>query len=57
MSTLLILAIQSMVKYYTWRHKAKDEIEQLFQKRKTDEYLLIEKDRKFADFIINALQE
>ena len=48
---------ERLVKYYTWRHKAKDEIEQLFQKRKTDEYLLIEKDRKFADFIINALQE
>ncbi len=42
-------------KYYTWRQKGKEETEQLFQKRKTDEYLLIEKDRKFADFIINAL--
>ncbi|MBN2213035.1 MAG: HAD-IIIA family hydrolase [Bacteroidales bacterium] len=42
-------------KYYSWRQKGKDEIEQLFQKRKTDEYLLIEKDRKFADFIINAI--
>jgi uridine kinase len=42
-------------KYYSWRQKGKDEIEALFQKRKTDEYLLIEKDRKFADFIINAL--
>jgi D,D-heptose 1,7-bisphosphate phosphatase len=41
--------------YYSWRKKEKDEIEQLFQKRKSDEYQLIEKDRKFADFIINAL--
>jgi len=41
--------------YYAWRKKGKAEIEQLFQKRKTDEYQLIEKDRKFADFIINAL--
>ncbi|MFO7655633.1 MAG: HAD-IIIA family hydrolase [Bacteroidales bacterium] len=42
-------------KYYTWRKKEIEEIELLYQKRKTDEYQLIEKDRKFADFIINAL--
>ena len=41
-------------KYYTWRNKEQDEIEALFQKRAIDEYQLIEKDRKFADFIINA---
>ena len=41
-------------KYYTWRKKEIEEIEILYQKRKSDEYQLIEKDRKFADFIINA---
>ncbi len=41
-------------KYYTWRRKEIEEIENLYQKRKLDEYQLIEKDRKFADFIINA---
>jgi len=40
--------------YYTWRQKEKNEIEELFQKRRGDEYQLIEKDRKFADFVINA---
>ncbi|MBN2614020.1 MAG: HAD-IIIA family hydrolase [Bacteroidales bacterium] len=44
-------------KYYSWRQKEIEEIELLYQKRKTDEYQLIEKDRKFADFIINAHQE
>lgn len=51
----LNLLYERIHKYYTWRKKKKSEIEALFQKRKTDEYQLIEKDRKFADFIINAI--
>ncbi|MBN2763754.1 MAG: HAD-IIIA family hydrolase [Bacteroidales bacterium] len=39
--------------YYRWRGKTEDEIKQLVEKRKTDEYQLIEKERKFADLVIN----
>jgi histidinol-phosphate phosphatase family protein len=38
--------------YYFWREKSVDEIEKLYQQRKFDEYDIIEKDRKFADLVI-----
>ncbi len=44
-----------LYQYYGWRKKEKNDIDKLFQKRKSDEYQLIEKDRKFADLIINAI--
>lgn len=47
---------QRFHKYYTWRKKSDEEIENLFKKRQTDEYHFIEKDRKFADFIINSTE-
>ncbi|MBN2482451.1 MAG: HAD-IIIA family hydrolase [Bacteroidales bacterium] len=39
--------------YYTWRGKSPDDIEELYEKRKDDEYRLIEKERNLADLIIN----
>lgn len=39
--------------YYTWRGRSPSGIEQLYEKRKHDEYRLIEKERKLADLIIN----
>jgi len=39
--------------YYTWRGKSAAETAALYKKRKQDEYQLIEKERKFADLIIN----
>lgn len=45
---------QRFKSYYTWRNKTEEEIENLFRKRQTDEFTLVDKDRKFADFIINA---
>ncbi len=39
--------------YYNWRGKEKADIEQLFEKRTQDEYSIIEKESKLADFIIN----
>jgi histidinol-phosphate phosphatase family protein len=38
--------------YYIWRDKTEAEIENLYRLRKTDEYDIIEKDRKFADLVI-----
>ncbi|MBN1158062.1 MAG: HAD-IIIA family hydrolase [Bacteroidales bacterium] len=40
--------------YYTWRGKPPADIDRLYEKRKTDEYLPIEKERKLADLIINS---
>ncbi|UCH13281.1 MAG: hypothetical protein JSV22_09205, partial [Bacteroidales bacterium] len=40
--------------YYYWRGKKDDEINTLFEKRAKDEYQLIEKESKFADFVINS---
>lgn len=39
--------------YYCWKGKEKADIEQLFEKRTQDEYSIIEKESKLADFIIN----
>jgi len=39
--------------YYIWRGKSVAETAALFKKREQDEYQLIEKERKFADMIIN----
>ena len=39
--------------YYYWKGKEKADIEQLFEKRTQDEYSIIEKESKLADFIIN----
>jgi D,D-heptose 1,7-bisphosphate phosphatase len=40
--------------YYYWRGKNDDEIKLLLEKRKDDEYQLIKKESKFADFVINS---
>jgi D,D-heptose 1,7-bisphosphate phosphatase len=40
--------------YYTWRGKTTEEIETMVEKRKSDEYQLIEKESNLADMIINA---
>jgi len=40
--------------YYYWRGKNDSEINLLLEKRREDEYKLIEKESKFADFVINA---
>jgi uridine kinase len=41
-------------KYYEWRGKTNVEIEELYEKRFEDEYRHIEKERRFADFIVNS---
>jgi D,D-heptose 1,7-bisphosphate phosphatase len=41
-------------KYYEWRGKTNIEIEELYKKRLEDEYRYIEKERRFADFIVNS---
>jgi uridine kinase len=46
--------MQRMEQYYAWRGKTPAETVSLVEKRKTDEYQLIEKESKFADMIINA---
>jgi D,D-heptose 1,7-bisphosphate phosphatase len=43
-----------MEEYYAWRGRTLPETAHLVEKRKTDEYQLIEKESKFADMIINA---
>ena len=40
--------------YYYWRGKNDSEINLLLEKRSADEYKLIEKESKFADFVINS---
>jgi D,D-heptose 1,7-bisphosphate phosphatase len=40
--------------YYYWRGKNDSEIKLLLEKRGEDEYKLIEKESKFADFVINS---
>jgi D,D-heptose 1,7-bisphosphate phosphatase len=40
--------------YYCWRGKNNGEISMLLEKRQKDEYQLIEKESKFADFVINS---
>ncbi len=40
--------------YYYWRGKSDEEILQLLEKREKDEYQLIKKESKFADFVINS---
>ncbi len=45
-----------IMEYYAWRGKKPSDIERLFEKRKADEYQLIEKESKFADFVINNKQ-
>jgi len=42
-----------IIQYYRWREKNDEEIMHLIEKRKYDEYQLIEKERKFADTVIN----
>ena len=46
--------MKRMEEYYTWRERSLADIALLVEKRKTDEYQLIEKESKFADMIINA---
>jgi D,D-heptose 1,7-bisphosphate phosphatase len=43
-----------MLDYYGWRGKTEAEIIGLVDKRKTDEYQIIEKESKFADMILNT---
>jgi D,D-heptose 1,7-bisphosphate phosphatase len=44
---------QRLEEYYGWRGKSPEETAILFEKRKQDEYQLIEKESKLADLIIN----
>jgi len=44
-------------KFYTWRGKNNDEIEELYRQRLVDEYQLIEKERKLADVIVNSISK
>ncbi len=46
--------MKRMEEYYSWRGKSLADTALLVEKRKTDEYQLIEKESKFADMIINA---
>jgi D,D-heptose 1,7-bisphosphate phosphatase len=46
--------LQRMEEYYSWRGKSSADTTLLVEKRKKDEYQLIEKESKFADMIINA---
>jgi len=41
------------IRYYRWRGKSVEEARALMEKRKSDEYQLIEKESKFADLVIN----
>jgi uridine kinase len=41
------------LQYYRWRGKSAEEARALMEKRKSDEYQLIEKESKFADLVIN----
>jgi D,D-heptose 1,7-bisphosphate phosphatase len=43
--------------YYLWKGKDSFEINNLYKSRLTDEYQLIEKERIFADFIVNSTTE
>ncbi len=54
METDTALQKERIINYYTWRGREQADIEQLFEKRTRDEYSLIEKESKLADFIINA---
>lgn len=44
---------ERFIQYYRWRGMREADALQLMEKRKSDEYLLIEKERKFADIVIN----
>ncbi|MBN1415537.1 MAG: HAD-IIIA family hydrolase [Bacteroidales bacterium] len=44
---------QRFIQYYQWRGRTEQEAKHLIEKRKTDEYQLIEKESKFADLVIN----
>ncbi len=46
--------IRRIEEYYIWRERSRADIALLVEKRKTDEYQLIEKESKFADMIIKA---
>lgn len=39
--------------YYQWRGKNDEEIDSIYASRSSDEYEPIEKERKFADFVVN----
>jgi D,D-heptose 1,7-bisphosphate phosphatase len=43
--------------YYHWRGKSPEEINKLYSERLTDEYSLIEKERNFADYVVNSSSE
>ena len=43
---------QRFIDYNRWREKDLSEIEEIYQKRKQDEYQLIEKESKFADLVL-----
>lgn len=40
--------------YYLWKGKTPEEIDHIYQSRLSDEYEIIEKDRKFADLVIET---
>jgi D,D-heptose 1,7-bisphosphate phosphatase len=43
---------QRFIDYNRWREKDLSEIEEIYQKRRLDEYQLIEKESKFADLVV-----
>ncbi len=45
---------QRFIQYYNWRGRTEKEARTLLEKRKEDEYQLIEKESKFADLVINT---
>ena len=46
------LFVPRFIQYYRWRGKSAEEARALMEKRKSDEYQLIEKESKFADLVI-----
>jgi histidinol-phosphate phosphatase family protein len=48
---------QRVENYYRWKGKTADEISRLYNERISDEYQLIEKERRFADLIVNSATE
>ena len=46
---------QRIGEFYSWRGKTQGETEQLYMQRLQNEYQLIEKERKFADLIVNSV--
>jgi hypothetical protein len=46
--------MERIYRYYRWRNKSDEAIEELYRSRQDDEYSLIEKESNFADFIVTS---